>query len=144
MRVSLIFPPRASPTYVPLSLASLLAVLTQQEPTCQARVEDLNLSAWEWVAAREPAGAAALAFFHGQAATSFFDQDSYDDKNVHAVFWVLLQVQSSSGFRGFRGLLSVWVSRPAAHGSSDQRLYKRQNTSHRTSGFESERVLGRR
>ncbi len=65
-RTVLVFPPQASPTYVPLGLASLLAHVRREAPSCAIRALDLNPGAWQWAAGRHPAGAACLRFFRGQ------------------------------------------------------------------------------
>jgi hypothetical protein len=65
-RTVLVFPPQASPTYVPLGLASLLAHVRREAPSCAIRALDLNLGAWEWAAGQHPAGEACLRFSRGR------------------------------------------------------------------------------
>ncbi len=75
-RLTLVFPPLASPTYVPLGIASLAAYVRQQVPACTVRLVDLNLSLWERVAGATPQGAAYLRFCRGTSG-HFFDEQAY-------------------------------------------------------------------
>jgi radical SAM superfamily enzyme YgiQ (UPF0313 family) len=80
MRLALVFPPQANPTYAPLGVTSLAAFLRSRAPACELSVHDLNIEAWEWAAQEaekeSPAVAGALRFFRG-AEGDFFDREEY-------------------------------------------------------------------
>lgn len=76
MRTVLVFPPHASPTYVPLGIASLAAYLHREIPSCQAALLDVNLTAWEYAAAMTPGGIDCMDFFRGKRG-NFLDQEEY-------------------------------------------------------------------
>ncbi len=76
MRICLLFPPVASPTYVPLGLASLCAYVRTQDPAIQVNAHDLNIDLWQRAAREFPEGLALLEFLqtdHGD----FYDENSY-------------------------------------------------------------------
>ncbi len=73
MRAVLAFPPGASPTYVPIGIASLAAYLREAAPGCELALLDLNLEAWSALA-----DARLLAFVRGRAG-DFFDEAVYRD-----------------------------------------------------------------
>ena len=75
MRLLLIFPPPASPTYVPLGLASLTAFLRTRTPELDLTVLDLNITTWQFYAKITPAGNDLLAFMH--CHESFYDPVQY-------------------------------------------------------------------
>ncbi|MBN1442167.1 MAG: radical SAM protein [Planctomycetes bacterium] len=77
MRITLIFPPIASPTYAPLGLASLVSHLRRRAPGADIRARDLNLELWESLALADPDGPALLDFLRGSRG-DFFDSASYD------------------------------------------------------------------
>jgi anaerobic magnesium-protoporphyrin IX monomethyl ester cyclase len=82
-RVALAFPPLASPTYVPLGLASLAAVV-QRDPSCRLTLHDLNLDAH---LARGPGRDGDLvAFLRGERG-DFYDEPQYD---AHRASWQTL------------------------------------------------------
>jgi hypothetical protein len=51
MRAVLAFVPPASPSYAPLGLASLAAHLKTVACDCSLTLLDLNVEAWDWIAA---------------------------------------------------------------------------------------------
>lgn len=75
MRVTFAFPPKASPTYVPLSLASLIPFVRREAPGASVEALDLNLEAWERVAESEAAGGALLRFLRDRE--SFYEEPAY-------------------------------------------------------------------
>jgi anaerobic magnesium-protoporphyrin IX monomethyl ester cyclase len=72
MRVVLAFPPPASATYAPIGIASLAAHLRRALPGCTVRLEDLNLHAWETLAADGD----EVRFLRGERG-DFFDPVAY-------------------------------------------------------------------
>ena len=107
MRATFVFPPRASPTYVPLGLASLVPCVRREVPACSVQALDLNLEAWDRVARRETGGEALLRFFRGRE--SFFDEPSY---KAHQETWSRIRVRM--------GLLAQEAARYLASGSASQ------------------------
>jgi hypothetical protein len=81
--MALVFPPKASPTYMPLGVASLVAYLKKECPECSPRVLDINLDTWRWLAEEDPDGVAMLGFFNGTHGR-FFDPADYA---AHARTW---------------------------------------------------------
>ncbi len=110
MRAAYAFPPRASPTYVPLGLASLVPCVQREVPACSVQALDLNLEAWEWVARRETEGEALLRFLRG--CESFFDEPSY---RAHRETWRRIRVRM--------GLLAQEAVRYLASGSASQEFH---------------------
>lgn len=76
MRSVLAFPLGASPTYVPLGIASLQAYLRAAVPACELALHDLNLEAWTALAAETERGRELLDVVHGRRG-DFFDSRSY-------------------------------------------------------------------
>jgi radical SAM superfamily enzyme YgiQ (UPF0313 family) len=76
MRAVLAFPVGASPTYVPLGIASLQAYLHESVPACELALLDLNLEAWTALALETERGRALLGFVHGRHG-DFYDAESY-------------------------------------------------------------------
>ena len=107
MRATFAFAPKASPTYVPLGLASLVPCVRNEVPACSVRALDLNIEAWDWVTQRDMAGEALLRFFRGFEA--FYDEHSYRAQQ-HA--W--------SRIRGQMGLMAQEAVRYVASGSACQ------------------------
>lgn len=89
MRITLVFPPPASPTYVPLGLASLASYLGAVVPEAELRVCDLNVALWSDLAHRDAEGRIFWDFMRGQGG-SFFDPSGYD---LHQSTWVALAEQ---------------------------------------------------
>ena len=89
MRTVLVFPPKASPTYMPLGVASLVAYLKKECPECPLRVLDINLDTWRRLAEEDPDGAAMLGFFNG-AHGRFFDPGDYA---AHARTWNRIRIK---------------------------------------------------
>ncbi len=86
MRIALVFPPPASPTYVPLGLASLVSCLKTTAPLADVAVYDLNIALWSDLACLDPEGKALWDFMRDRSG-SFFDPASYA---LHQSTWVLL------------------------------------------------------
>lgn len=107
MRATFVFPPRSSPTYVPLGLASLVPCVRREAPTCSLQALDLNLEAWEWVAQREDTGEGLLRFFRDREA--FYEEPSY---RAHLQSWNRIRVRM--------GLLAREAVRYLASGSASQ------------------------
>ena len=107
MRATFAFAPKASPTYVPLGLASLVPCVRNEVPACSVQALDLNIEAWDWVTQRDMAGEALLRFFRGFEA--FYDEHSYRAQQ-HA--W--------SRIRGQMGLMAQEAVRYVASGSACQ------------------------
>ena len=82
MRAALVFPPQASPTYVPLGLASVTAYLRREVPAAALALLDANLGAWELLCELEPGGEETRAFFRGQAG-DFLDESQYGAAQAH-------------------------------------------------------------
>lgn len=83
MRAVFLFPPKASPTYIPLGLAALLAYVQRTAPHCSVDVRDLNLETWTWLAGKDPSGEALLSFVQGRQG-DFYDESAY---GVHRETW---------------------------------------------------------
>ena len=83
MRAVFVFPPKASPTYVPLGLASLAPYVLREAPGCDLTLLDLNLEAWAALAEQDPTGDALLRFVRGQEG-DFYDETQY---GTHRKTW---------------------------------------------------------
>lgn len=88
MRATFLFPPRASPTYVPLGLASLAAFVRNRAPGGSLQALDLNLDAWEWVARRESLDTGLLGFLRD--GESFYHEDAC---RAHQPLWRRLRAR---------------------------------------------------
>jgi hypothetical protein len=75
LRSVLVFPPQASPSYVPLGIASLAAFTRERLGHCQLATADVNLAAWA-LAATEAGACGALRFFRGEEG-DFYDEGAY-------------------------------------------------------------------
>ena len=82
-RAILAFVPPASPTYVPLGLASLAPFIRRQVPGCALEVVDLNIEAWHLLAQQSHAGQALCGFMQGRDG-DFFDPEQY---TTHRAAW---------------------------------------------------------
>ena len=69
MRMVLVFPPRASATYVPLGIASLAAFIASAVPGAGVRLSDLNIDTWIRLASADPRGQDMLDFVRGKTGT---------------------------------------------------------------------------
>ncbi|MFO7912671.1 MAG: radical SAM protein [Desulfotignum sp.] len=69
MRVVLVFPPRASATYVPLGIASLAAFIASAVPGTGLCLSDLNIDTWIRLANADPQGQELLDFVRGKTGT---------------------------------------------------------------------------
>ncbi len=105
MRATFVFPPKASPTYVPLGLASLLPCVRKEVPACSMQALDLNVLAWEREALRDSAGEALLRFLRDSEV--FYDEPSY---RTHQQSW--------SRIRGRMGGFAREAVRYVASGSA--------------------------
>ncbi len=118
MRIALVFPPQASPTYVPLGIASLVSYLHTHVPTAQITVCDLNVALWRDRARQIPQGESFWDFMQG-ATTGFFDREAY---STHQPAWALLNeeiarlnrqatiyVQSGDGPASLMALLDTFI-----------------------------------
>ena len=74
MRTALVFPPNASPTYVPLGIASLVAYARQMAPAAAVEGIDLNLATWHDVARTTPGAGALVDFVQGRQG-DFYDAE---------------------------------------------------------------------
>ena len=83
-RAILAFPPPASPTYVPLGLASLAPFIRRQAPGCELEVVDLNIEAWRLLARGSAAGQALCRFMDRRSTGEFFDPAQYA---THQATW---------------------------------------------------------
>lgn len=69
MRVVLVFPPRASATYVPLGIASLAAFIASAVPGTEVRLADQNIDTWIRMANADPQGQDLMDFVRGKNGT---------------------------------------------------------------------------
>jgi anaerobic magnesium-protoporphyrin IX monomethyl ester cyclase len=69
MRVVLVFPPRASATYVPLGIASLAAFIASTVPGAKIELADLNIDTWIRLAKADPRGQDLMDFTRGRTGT---------------------------------------------------------------------------
>ncbi|MDZ7663955.1 MAG: radical SAM protein [Desulfotignum sp.] len=69
MRVVLVFPPRASATYVPIGIASLASYIESTVPGSWVGLMDLNLAAWIQAAEQDLEGEALINFVRGNFGT---------------------------------------------------------------------------
>ncbi|MBN1142111.1 MAG: radical SAM protein [Deltaproteobacteria bacterium] len=86
MRNALVFPPAASPTYVPLGLATLAATL---QPHGDLKLVDANLLVWRHLAAEHPDGDRLIRFVHDESGL-FYNQEAY---RSHNRIWDQLRVR---------------------------------------------------
>ncbi len=118
MRIALVFPPQASPTYVPLGIASLVSYLHTHVPTAQITVCDLNVALWRDRARQIPQGESFWDFMRGVTA-GFFDHEAY---TAHQPVWATLSeevarlnhqartyVQSGDGPASLMTLLDTFI-----------------------------------
>jgi len=80
MRSTLVFPPLASPTYVPFGLALLVSHIQQTLPQTDLRLVDVNLSVWQQLTQAHPNGHRLISFLHHPTAY-FFNPTVYQDHN---------------------------------------------------------------
>lgn len=88
MRVALVFPPSASPTYTPLGVAALSAFLADRLRSAKIATVDANLDAWEWIAGDVEKGHDCIRFLRGQEG-DFFDRELYREQQAT---WELMDV----------------------------------------------------
>jgi hypothetical protein len=78
-RAVFVFPPLASPTYVPLGLASLAPFIRREAPRCSLRILDLNIEAWSTLCEEHDEGRVLLDFARGRSG-DFYDPLAYAAK----------------------------------------------------------------
>ncbi len=76
MRTTLVFVPPASPTYVPLGIASLVSYLRVNVPQTEILVHDLNIDLWNRLAAQDEPGRTFSAFMR-DCDGDFFKPEAY-------------------------------------------------------------------
>lgn len=76
MRCVLVFSPAASPTYVPLSLATLAASARKDGDPPFHPLVDSNLLVWRQLAAAHPDGSRLVGFLHNDTRL-FYDREAY-------------------------------------------------------------------
>ncbi len=76
MKIKLVFPPPANPTYVPLGVASLVSYVEQRSVEAEVEPLDLNLVAWRYLTRQTEAGKAFWDYMGGSSG-DFFDRASY-------------------------------------------------------------------
>lgn len=76
MRTVLVFPPQASPTYVPLGIALLAAHVRQVCGPGHVTCRDLNIATWEELSRQVCGGEELLRFLRGQEG-DFYDEAEY-------------------------------------------------------------------
>jgi len=81
-RIVLVFAPGASPTYVPLGVASLVSY-ARGRSDAEVSAVDLNIELWHEVARRMPDGGRMADFMRG-AGESFYDAAVYGG---HRAIW---------------------------------------------------------
>ncbi|MBN2715940.1 MAG: radical SAM protein [Deltaproteobacteria bacterium] len=77
-KITLAFVPGASPTCIPLGVASLAGFLKKERPALEVTTVDLSIRFWERLLQADGQGARLLAFFHG-ADGNFFEEDAYTE-----------------------------------------------------------------
>jgi hypothetical protein len=80
MRIKLVFPPRTSPTYVPLGIASLYSIALQSE--ANVGVFDANIDLWNQVCDNDPGFTAMRKFSHAPMGI-FLRQEIYERNFRH-------------------------------------------------------------
>ncbi len=110
MRATLVFPPLASPTYVPLGIASLAAVVGRDLPDTRLTAVDGNLLLWQG-AARQTVAGRDLESFRRDAARGFYDPAAY-----------LARLDAWRDLEAQLGRLDVALRRHLACGEPDARL----------------------
>ena len=80
MRTKLVFPPRTSPTYVPIGIASLYAVTAQNKS--EVGVFDANLDLWNQICDENRNFSAMRKFCHSPLDI-FLDQNTYQENFRH-------------------------------------------------------------
>ncbi|MBA3009926.1 MAG: B12-binding domain-containing radical SAM protein [Proteobacteria bacterium] len=89
MRILLVFPPRASATYAPLGIASLISFIKQSVPNAWVEMIDLNIETWIHFAQGDPQGQVLLDFLQGRSG-NFIDPG---ETLSHKVIWDRLRQQ---------------------------------------------------
>lgn len=86
MKTALIFPPPASPTYVPYGTAMLIGHLSRIGPEVAVSCHDLNIEAWKELSASLPQSAEFWRFMRGFGG-NFTNREVYDS---HRGVWNLI------------------------------------------------------
>jgi radical SAM superfamily enzyme YgiQ (UPF0313 family) len=89
LKAVFVFPPKASPTYLPLGVASLASYVRRQVPDCSFHVLDTNIAVWTRLAEKDLQGDALLRFVRGEDG-DFFDCRTYER---HLETWNRLSAQ---------------------------------------------------
>ncbi|MFH1999250.1 MAG: B12-binding domain-containing radical SAM protein, partial [Planctomycetota bacterium] len=79
MNLLLVFPPGASPTYVPLGPGLLAGYLRSTCAETEVRVMDLNIEAWDYLLSIVPEGGNLRQFMQGQGK-NFYDMTTYQQE----------------------------------------------------------------
>jgi len=79
MRSVFIFPPPASPSYIPLGTASVFSFLSQKTPTGTPELFDLNIETWYWLGKNDRSIENMLAFMRGEWG-HFYDAAQYEQE----------------------------------------------------------------
>ncbi|MFH1152755.1 MAG: radical SAM protein [Pseudomonadota bacterium] len=83
MRIVLVFPPKASATYVPIGIASLAPYIEMSVPDASVALLDLNIETWHHLAKNDPRGRDLIEFVHGRAG-DFLD---HGETLHHKIVW---------------------------------------------------------
>ncbi|MEX1299572.1 MAG: radical SAM protein [Desulfotignum sp.] len=108
MRAVLVFPPRASATYVPLGIASLASYIESAVPGASVRLKDLNLDVWIRMAHQDILGRNLIDFVRGH-------QGMFTDPGqtlYHKSIWDRLRQQISALGRQAEILLATGETSP--------------------------------
>ena len=118
MRMMLVFPPRASATYVPLGIASLASYIESTVPGAWVRLMDLNLAAWIRLAEDAVQGRDLIDFVRGHHGV-FTDpgQTLY-----HKTIWDRLRQQFTALGRQAETFLDTGETTPWLHDLLDSQV----------------------
>ncbi|HUT43930.1 MAG TPA: radical SAM protein, partial [Desulfobacterales bacterium] len=87
MRSVLVFTPCASPTYMPLGIASLSAFIKANNSECHINAVDLNIATWNWLINQKKEYQSFRDFVQGKQK-GFFDETLY---RMHQSAWKQLK-----------------------------------------------------
>lgn len=77
MRLKLIFPPPASPSYIPIGISSLFAFVCREKPESELSTLDLNIETWHLLSNNEIRGREFILFMQGKKG-NFYDEKQYE------------------------------------------------------------------
>ncbi len=83
MRMALLFPPPANPSYVPMGVATLAGHVRAYVPDCTVKVLDLNIAMWEYLTELNTSGSALEGFLKGRTG-DFYDKTAF---MRHMMLW---------------------------------------------------------